>query len=41
MWKLQRYQDNGRWNELEDEYNVMDFLDYTTEIFNMSSQWFQ
>lgn len=41
MWKLQRYQDNGRWNELEDEYDVMDFLEYTTEIFNMSSQWFQ
>lgn len=41
MWKLQRYQDNGRWNELEDEYNIMDFLEYTTEIFNMSSQWFQ
>ena len=41
MWKLQRYQDNGRWNELEDEYDIMDFLEYTTEIFNMSSQWFQ
>jgi len=41
MWKLQRYQDNGRWNELEDEYDVIDFLEYTTEIFNMSSQWFQ
>ena len=29
------------YKELSDEYNVMDFLDYTTEIFNMSSQWFQ
>ena len=40
-WKLQRYQDNGRWNELDDEYNIMDFLEYTVEILNMTSQWFQ
>lgn len=40
-WKLQRYQDNGRWSELEDEYNIMDFLEYSAELLNMTSQWFQ
>ena len=40
-WKLQRYQDNGRWSELEDEYDIVDFLEYSKELLSMTSQWYQ
>ena len=39
-WKLQRFQDNGRWPE-EDMYWAMDFVEYFTETLNMTSQLFQ
>ena len=40
-WKMIRYQDNGRWSELDNEYDIADFLDYSVELLNMTSQWWQ
>lgn len=40
-WKMIRYQDNWRWSELDNEYDISDFLDYTVELLNMTSQWWQ
>lgn len=42
-FKLQRYQDNGRWpDENEDpRYYFLDYLSYIRETMNMVSQWYQ
>ena len=44
-WRLQRFQDNGRWPDQDDDWNglygVLDFLDYFRETLNMTSQWYQ
>jgi hypothetical protein len=44
-WRLQRFQDNGRWPDEDDDgnglYGVLDFLDYFRETLNMTSQWYQ
>ena len=40
-WKMVRYQDNGRWSELDNEYDIWDFLEYSVELMNMTSQWWQ
>lgn len=39
-WKLTRFQDNWQWN-WEDEYDLLDFLNFFTDTLNMTSQWFQ
>lgn len=40
-WKLQRFQDNGRFPEDDDMYDALDFIEYITETLNMTSQWYQ
>lgn len=42
-FKLQRYQDNGRWpDENEDpRHYFLDYLSYMRETMNMVSQWYQ
>lgn len=40
-FKLTRYQDNGRRNELETESDWTDYLWYMTEMLQMTSQWYQ
>ena len=52
-WRLQRFQDNGRWPDNEDmyvttefwdvfdTYSALDFIDYLTESMNLTSQIFQ
>lgn len=40
-WKLQRFQDNGKFPEDDDMYDALDFIEYITETLNMTSQWYQ
>ena len=40
-WKLQRFQDNGRFPDEDDMYWILDFLEYFRETMNMTSQVYQ
>ena len=42
-FKLQRFQDNGRWPDPETDWRhyFMDYLSYMRETMNMVSQWYQ
>ena len=51
-WKLIRYQDNGKWEDLDQPHSIMDFLEFLTDNFgemagmiftnaNLTSQWLQ
>lgn len=41
MWRLVKYQDNWDYLPEWDEYSLMDFLEYSYETMQFSSQWWQ